>query len=245
MNNQRTKITSVKALWQSCAKVYDGMLNILPYRGLLLEVVDSADLQPGMTVLDVGCGTSNLLWALQQHGLACDVTGLDFADTMLEQSRLKAQKYSGQARYQLADINEPAEKWNVEGTFDRIICNNALYLMNEPSEAIRKLSAFAKPGGLLVVSTPRANPSEQAVVEEHLRMAEANNMGQEEALRVLTPDLEPLMECSRIVLERFGDINHMPNRAKLDRWFVDSGWNITQTSTTYGGQNWLVVAKKD
>jgi ubiquinone/menaquinone biosynthesis C-methylase UbiE len=245
MNSPRTKVKSVKTLWQACAKVYDGMFNILPYRALLLEVVDSAEIKPGMKVLDVCCGTSNLLWALQQREIVCDVTGIDFSENMLEQARAKAGKYPGQTQYHLADVNDPVEDWGVPGGYDRIIFNNGLYLMDEPAAAIRKIATLAKRGAVLALSTPRANPSAQAVVEEHLRMAEANGMGQEEALKWLTPDLEPLLECTRIVLERYNDLDHLPNRSKLDRWFDNSGWTPAEAGTTYGGQNWLVTATKD
>ena len=57
------------------------------YEAVLDKVVKLANVQPGMSILDLGTGTGNL--ALRFDALGCDVFGIDFSDAMLEKARLK------------------------------------------------------------------------------------------------------------------------------------------------------------
>jgi putative AdoMet-dependent methyltransferase len=57
------------------------------YETVLDQVVALTNVQPGMSILDLGTGTGNL--AVRFDALGCEVWGTDFSPAMLEKARLK------------------------------------------------------------------------------------------------------------------------------------------------------------
>ena len=57
------------------------------YQAVLDEIVNQSQLQPAMSVLDLGTGTGNL--AAQFLAQGCQVWGLDFSQEMLAEARVK------------------------------------------------------------------------------------------------------------------------------------------------------------
>jgi len=232
-----------KVFWQRYAEVYDALLEVIPYRNLLLELIDHAGISNDHRVLDICCGTANLLWALKQRGLSPHVTGIDYSESMLEQANLKKQAFDGTVDFCRVNLDEPLSPGVISGLYDRLIINNALYALRDPAEALIKFGTLAAPGAILVVSTPRPHPSASAVLDEHIRLAEAG--GHEgAALRRLLPQLNPLIACNKILVERYGNTLHFPSEAQLHEWFKGSGWKIDHIGTNYVGQNWLIIASK-
>ncbi|HVQ44124.1 MAG TPA: methyltransferase domain-containing protein [Candidatus Saccharimonadia bacterium] len=235
-----------ETLWRNYAKVYDTLLEIIPYRNLLLEVVDSAQIKGGQAVLDTCCGTGNLLWALQHQNINCQFTGVDASSAMLAKAQAKTPAFSGTAEFCRMDLHRPLEAWKITGSFDRFILNNCVFALDNPALVLQNLATFARPGAILVLSTPHPSPSLDAVLDEHLRDAETAGRYQEreDALQQLVPLVEPIIRCNQQIFRHYGDELHFPNRSQLEQWFEHSGWKITDIRTTYAGQNWLVTAEK-
>jgi ubiquinone/menaquinone biosynthesis C-methylase UbiE len=232
-----------ETLWHDYAQVYDEVLNVLPYRNLLLELVGHAAIGNGMRLLDACCGTGNLLWALNQQGVNCEVTGIDSSPDMLERVRPKISHYAGSVNLVEADMDAPVDKWGTKDKFDRFIFNNCLCLIKEPSEVLKKAAAIARPGAILVASTPRPNPNINELLEEHLQLSEEAGISREDALQRMMPKLQPILACNERLMKRYGDSYHLPSEPKLREWFNDSGWEITELTTAYASQNWLVAAR--
>jgi ubiquinone/menaquinone biosynthesis C-methylase UbiE len=237
-------ITYDEALWRDYARVYDEVLNVIPYRNLLLELVDAGGIRENMRVLDACCGTGNLLQALEFDHIKCSYTGLDYSKGMLAKAKLKQADYSGSASFVRADLDTPTEKWGVTGPFDRVVFNNCLSFLNDPASILAKSSKFAASGSVLVASMPRPNPNITELLEEHLQLSEELGQSREYALQQMNPHLQPLILCNERLMHRYGDAYHLPNEPQLREWFKDSGWEIENTSSTYAGQNWLVTARK-
>ena len=94
------------------------------------------------TVLDVACGTGDMVVELQKQG--CTVTGIDLSDEMLAVARQKAPT----ATYMIADAEHlPFE----DESFDAVTCafgvRNFVHLEKGLSEMLRVL----KPGGCMVI----------------------------------------------------------------------------------------------
>ncbi len=234
-----------EALWRGYSRVYDEVLKVIPYRNLLLDVVEHAQAKDGLRVLDACCGTFNLLWALQEQRLRCHVTGLDYSDAMLEKATRKLPKYDGQAELVKANLDEPVGSWGVTGPFDRIIFNNSLCLLNDPAQALQKAAALAADNARLVMSTPRPNPNIQELLDEHLQLSEGNGLTREEAMQQLMPRLQPLLKYNEMLFARYGDNYHLPSESQLRHWFKNSGWRILDIDLAYAGQNWLVTAVQE
>ena len=50
---------SSDGFWDLYSRVYDAVYHLIPYRGLLWQAYEALSLEPGMRVLDAGCGTGN------------------------------------------------------------------------------------------------------------------------------------------------------------------------------------------
>ncbi|MDB5178610.1 MAG: SAM-dependent methyltransferase [Patescibacteria group bacterium] len=233
-----------KALWRAYSKVYDELLKVIPYRNLLLEVVDRAKITHNSTVLDVCSGTGNLLWALDQRGIKCRVTGLDYSKPMLAIAAGKIQTFGATADFRQVDVNEPLSSRKIPEKFDRIILNNCLFIVDKPAGLLANLANVGQPGAVLVATLPRPNPSVHEILEEHLWLAEAGGQKREAALQYLMPLLQPLFKINKTLLERYGANGHFPSETGLREWFSQSGWEIKELRTTYANQNWLIIAEK-
>ncbi|GAC1401409.1 MAG: class I SAM-dependent methyltransferase [Chloroflexota bacterium] len=103
------------------------------------------DLSPGYQVLEVGCGTGNVLRILEKVCVNGVVTGLDKSDYGFEyaQGRTSCRLIQG-------DISSVAleTELDVVGLFD------VLEHVTDDSETLRRLHTTLKPGGRLVLTVP-------------------------------------------------------------------------------------------
>jgi len=105
-------------------------------------VLDSVDLRPGACVLDVGCGSGDLIAHLDQRGFS--TAGIDPAPGMvaLAGGRVPAADIrSGDAE----DLPWPAD------TFDLVTAVNALQFADDTDHALAQLVRVTVPGGAVAV----------------------------------------------------------------------------------------------
>ena len=118
-------------------------------------------LQPGMRVLDMGCGGGRHAFALYRRG--ADVTALD-----MDAAELKDVAGMFAAMAEAGEVPLGARARAVrgtaydlpfaDGTFDRIIAAEVLEHLPEDERAMRELFRVLKPGGLIAVTVPRWGP---------------------------------------------------------------------------------------
>jgi ubiquinone/menaquinone biosynthesis C-methylase UbiE len=111
--------------------------------------VDLLGVQPGMRVLDAGCGRGEVLLECARRGAA--VAGIDYAEAAVELSRetLTGVKGADIRQGEVTDLPWP------DGSFDRILFADVLEHLT-PGQADRALAEFHRslgPGGLLLVHT--------------------------------------------------------------------------------------------
>jgi SAM-dependent methyltransferase len=113
-------------------------------------LVEALGLEPGMRLLDVGCGPGRHALALARRGL--DVTGVDLSPEFVELARGAADGEGLPARFVVGDVRELAH----DSEFDAVIClcQGGFGLLggrDEPA-VLARIVAAVRPGGGLAIS---------------------------------------------------------------------------------------------
>jgi 2-polyprenyl-3-methyl-5-hydroxy-6-metoxy-1,4-benzoquinol methylase len=95
------------------------------------------------SLLDVGCGRGLLREFIPPDALT-SYTGLDVSQVALN-------KVSNPKPYEKF-VCTRLEDWQPEGVYEAIVMNEVLYYLEDPCEALNKMSRCLHPGGALVIS---------------------------------------------------------------------------------------------
>lgn len=102
--------------------------------------------QPGQTVLDVGCGTGQLLAALDARGRGARLLGMDPSTQMIDAARRRLDGAIGLTRC-------TAEAMAVESaSVDWLVTTNMFHYVRDPQAARREFRRVLRPGGTLVLT---------------------------------------------------------------------------------------------
>ncbi len=102
--------------------------------------------QPGMEILDIGCGTGNL--SLELARLGARVTGVDISEPMLTKACQKALREKLDVKFYKADAHGlPFD----DETFDAVVSLSALEFVSDLSEALKEAYRVLKPDGRMVI----------------------------------------------------------------------------------------------
>jgi SAM-dependent methyltransferase len=133
------------------AATYDTVIPFFTEFGRRL--VDFADLQPGESVLDVGCGRGATLFpAAERVGREGRVVGVDLSEEMVRLLRADIDRRGvGQAEVRRGD----AQALDVTaGSFDVVVASFVLHLLPEPDQGVASITAALRPGGRCVAAVP-------------------------------------------------------------------------------------------
>lgn len=112
-----------------------------------LEMLRAADIQPGMRLLDLGCGAGDVsLLAATLVGPKGSVLAIDKSPEAVAATRTRAANAGlHQIECELADVDQ----LQVQGLFDGIIGRFVLLYLADPTATLRSLSHLVKPDGVL------------------------------------------------------------------------------------------------
>ena len=104
-------------------------------------VLDAADVQPGHSVLDVGCGTGALSVAAHERvGASGRVAGVDPNDGMLDVARREEPSIEWKAGV-AEDLPYP------DNDFDKVVSQFALMFFTDPARALAETARVTHPNG--------------------------------------------------------------------------------------------------
>jgi ubiquinone/menaquinone biosynthesis C-methylase UbiE len=115
------------------------------------QVLDLAQLRPGETVLDVGCGTGTLaLLAKQRVGAAGRVTGVDPSAQMIARARRKAARRGLGAHFEIAAVEQLAFP---DRSFDVVLSTYMMHVLTDDlkRQGLAEIRRVLKSGGRLLV----------------------------------------------------------------------------------------------
>jgi SAM-dependent methyltransferase len=111
------------------------------------DFIKRLNLSPGMTVLDVACGTGNL--ALPAARTGATVTGVDIAPNSIEQARANAKAAGLNVQFDEGDAEalpyEPA-------SFDAVVTMFGAMFAPRPDVVAAELKRVCRPGGLIAMA---------------------------------------------------------------------------------------------
>lgn len=97
-------------------------------------------------VADLGCGTGSLSILAAECGHR--VTGVDFADAMIERAQEKAHDAGVKVRFVVGDAAQPPVS---DGSADVVLVRHVLWALPDPSAALARWRAALRPGGRFVL----------------------------------------------------------------------------------------------
>lgn len=112
-------------------------------------VVRALDLEPGFSILDVGCGTGILLQQLLKSGLSLKLHGIDISSEMVKAARAKFEQGA-------AFIHEGSAHslpYQSE-SFDCVTCATSFHHYQSPLSSLQEMFRVLKPGGRLALLDP-------------------------------------------------------------------------------------------
>jgi SAM-dependent methyltransferase len=155
-----------KFLWNLYAVCFDTITRLAPYQDMLDEVVAALDLEPGMRVLDAGCGTGALVERLATRHPDLELVAVDLSSSMLKRARAR-RAWPSTFSFVLDDIDRLLE--NDTRGFDRIVSVNVIWTLPDPLRTFAKMATSLRTGGRMVHTTPKWRFRAHAIVGDHLR----------------------------------------------------------------------------
>jgi ubiquinone/menaquinone biosynthesis C-methylase UbiE len=109
--------------------------------------VERLNIEPGMKVLDVACGSGNLAIVAAQKG--ADVTGIDIADNLIN----AAQRRAADARLDIRfDVGDAEAMPYDDNTFDVVMTMFGAMFAPRPDVTASELLRVCKPGGTIAMA---------------------------------------------------------------------------------------------
>jgi ubiquinone/menaquinone biosynthesis C-methylase UbiE len=136
---------SLEKEYQILARSYDQRWGAYVERSLQ-ETLQRLELASSMHVLDIGCGTGELLRRLHAVEPSLVLRGVDPSAAMLKEAHIKLAGAAGLAQAPAGHLPF------ANATFDLVTCTSVLHYLPEPHQALAEAKRVLKPGGRLALT---------------------------------------------------------------------------------------------
>jgi ubiquinone/menaquinone biosynthesis C-methylase UbiE len=117
--------------------------------------IDALELQPGQTVLEIGCGPGAALQAMARRVHGVELFGLDHSPVMIAQAAARNRNLIAQGRLHLVEGAWTELPWP-DGSFDHVLMVNVAYFFRAGGAELREARRVLRPdGGLVAYATDR------------------------------------------------------------------------------------------
>jgi ubiquinone/menaquinone biosynthesis C-methylase UbiE len=167
--------------------------------------IEFAGLADGERILDVGCGTGSLTFALAKSADLAQIAAIDFSPVFVAE----AQRRNTDPRIDIAQ-GDACDLPFAAGAFDRALALLVLHFVPEPGKAVAEMRRVVRPGGVVA-----------AAVWDHL--------GGMTGMRMLIDTLAMLSDGGRQLRQRYC-FQPMMQPGEMRRTFVEQGLaDVTET----------------
>lgn len=234
-----TKKKNYSFLWTLYARVYDILLRFRPYQKLVDDVSDEVTkVANSGSVLDLGCGTGNIILALAKKG-DYRITGIDSSEHMLKRSSIKT---NGIKNLTLMKINIDDELSQLTGKYDIIVINNVLYTLKNPEKTLSLLVEKIKPRGFFVISEPLVGSSLWKLFKRHTEDRGLLVAFKEYILFSLPLLLVVILNVVISFQSKSGKMNFFSEN-EITLYLKKVGFKIIEQRKVYSEQNIFVMAQ--
>lgn len=160
------------------SKQWDIKEKIVHYHGhsnpITSMVINTA--QNGMKIIDIGCGTGQLIGMIDHNIKDGFFTGIDISHSMINLA--KSKKYT--ENNSVIFICDSFTERNFNDDFDIVIMKNFLHHVKNPKDNIKKAASLLNSSGKLFMSVPTVNYLKELFYENELngrfQISELNNL---------------------------------------------------------------------
>ena len=136
----------VAGVYEKLASVYDLAFGPALQPGRV-RALKQMDIQPGERVLEVGVGTGI---NLSLYPRSCEITGIDFSDSMLEKARDRVARGGlRQARMRLLQMDAADLKF-ADDAFDIVYAPYLISVVPDPVKVAQEMCRVCRPGGRII-----------------------------------------------------------------------------------------------
>lgn len=114
------------------------------------ELLELCGIEPGMRVLDVGCGVGHTPKILARR-YDCEVVGIDLLPRMAARSRELVARVDAAARVAFAAADAQALPF-AEGVFDLVMAESLNVFLDDPARAFAAYARVTRPGGCVGIT---------------------------------------------------------------------------------------------
>ena len=150
MSRESAQLNKDKKLWERkfvVSNYDDDALQKLKYQHIVTKTI--SEIMSSDIIVEVGCGTGLISFEAAKN--AKEVLATDISSEMIEQCKSKQVStnvnnitFSKEDSYSLSFE---------DSTADKLICCNALHVMDDPSKALGEMKRVLKSDGLLIIPT--------------------------------------------------------------------------------------------
>ncbi len=238
------------SIWGIYSCFYDlSLRNLFPYRQLLDDLSSALEVKDGERILDAGCGPGAVIERVikENRGKTISLVGVDFSRGMIGRARKRCMKLPD-VRLQVADLNRKLEF--PDNSFDKVVCSNVLYALENPEKVLSEFYRVLKPGAAVVIANPKPNAGERELVREHLRTLRRLSPFHRRAYHMivsilLIPVNLVVTTINKIILTRARNREYyFLDKGSLSRILQEVRFRNISISSCYADQCWLVRAEK-
>lgn len=220
-----------------------------PYWALLDDLINCAEIKAGENILDAGCGNGFLIRKIIKENSKKEikVIGVDSNQTMLAFARRNC-KGLPNVKFKISDLNQKLPFSN--SSFDKIICCNTLYALENPERTISEFYRILKPGGLLIIANPKPSAEGKELFKEQIRILRKLSPFSKKLYHfflfsLLMPINLVIMIMNKLILEKAKEKKyHFLEDRELKAIYQKVGFKNIKITSSYANQNWLIKGTK-